>query len=155
MMGSENGYDIDVMTTLSHRLILPGDANHYGTLYAGSLLRIALESAYAAAYRYVGREANIVLRRVLNLECYYPVPTGNVVEILGTPLHLTRAYMVIGLIGSPLEDRDGPWMDGLMGFAQVGADGKPAPFPDGLEVCSKGQRWDALLDRLEKLIHLR
>ena len=36
--------------TYTHRLILPVDANHHGTLYAGSLLRIALEAAYATAF---------------------------------------------------------------------------------------------------------
>ena len=33
------------------------DANHYGTLYAGSLLKRA-EAAYAAATRGVGSESN-------------------------------------------------------------------------------------------------
>ena len=40
------------------RLILPTDANHHGTLYAGSLLRLALEASYATAWRHVGRQAN-------------------------------------------------------------------------------------------------
>ena len=31
--------------TTTHRLVLPADANHYGTLYAGSLLKYALEAA--------------------------------------------------------------------------------------------------------------
>ena len=88
--------------TFTHRLILPVDANHHGTLYAGSLLRIALEAAYAAAFRAIGDDANLLLRRVLNLECYRPVPVGSMVEIRGLPLHLTRAYMIIGMIGSPL-----------------------------------------------------
>src|ERR1700691_4515397 len=78
--------------TLSHRLVLPADANHHGTLYAGSLLRMALEAAYATAYRWVGNDANLLLRRVLSLECYRPVPVGTLVEIRGTVLHLTRAY---------------------------------------------------------------
>ena len=38
----------------SHRLVLPADSNHHGTLYAGSLLRYALEAAYAAASRGAG-----------------------------------------------------------------------------------------------------
>jgi acyl-CoA hydrolase len=40
--------------TLYHRLILPADANHKVTLYAGSLLRLALEAGYATAWRHVG-----------------------------------------------------------------------------------------------------
>ena len=53
--------------TTAHRLVLPADANHYGTLYAGSLLKYALEAAYAAATRSVGSEANLMLRRVLSI----------------------------------------------------------------------------------------
>ena len=39
--------------TLSHRLIVAADANHHGTLYAGSLLRIVLEASYATAWRHI------------------------------------------------------------------------------------------------------
>ena len=70
--------------TQFHRLILPADANHHGTLYAGSLLRLALEAGYATAWKHVGTEANLVLRRVLNLECLRPVPVGTVIEIEGS-----------------------------------------------------------------------
>ena len=59
-----------------HRLVLPTDANHHGTLYAGSLLRLALEAGYATGWRHAGTQANLVLRRVLNLECLRPVPVG-------------------------------------------------------------------------------
>ncbi|MBI2826271.1 MAG: acyl-CoA hydrolase [Planctomycetia bacterium] len=141
--------------TYSHRLILPGDTNHHGTLYAGSLLRIALEAAYVTAHRVVGDGANLLLRRVLNLECYRPVPVGTVVEIRGVALHLTRAYLVVGLIGVPLEEHGGPWMDGLMGFVQVDYDGQPAPFPTELASPAPDGEWHDLRDRLERLLRLR
>src|SRR5215204_3522819 len=95
--------------THTHRLILPSDANHHGTLYAGSLLRLALEAAYATAYRHIGAGANVVLRRVHNLECLRPVPVGTVVELQGLVLHQTRAYLVTGILGTPLKGDDGPW----------------------------------------------
>ena len=85
--------------TLSHRLILPADANHHGTLYAGSLLRLALEAGYATAWRFVGAGANLVLRRVLNLECLRPVPVGTVVEIQGHVLH--RSQVETGFFVTP------------------------------------------------------
>ena len=88
--------------TLYHRLILPADANHHGTLYAGSLLRIALEAGYATAWRHAGHQANLILRRVLNLECLRPVPVGTVIEIQGAVVHRSQAYLVTGLLGTPL-----------------------------------------------------
>src|SRR5436305_14725120 len=102
-----------------HRLILPADANHHGTLYAGTLLRLALEAGYAAAWKHVGTEANLVLRRVLNLECLRPVPVGTVIEIEGVVLHRSQAYLVSGLLVSPLKPGQAPWLEALLGFAQV------------------------------------
>jgi acyl-CoA hydrolase len=38
-----------MIPTLYHRLILPADANHKNMLYAGSMLRLAMEAGYATA----------------------------------------------------------------------------------------------------------
>jgi acyl-CoA thioesterase YciA len=142
-------------STSTHRLILPSDANHHGTLYAGSLLRIALEAAYATAFRAVGDGANLLLRRVLNLECYRPVPIGSMVEIRGRVLHLTRAYLVVGLIGESTPAHGGRWMDGLMGFVQVDAEGRPAEFPEEKPLPPPDDAWLALHQRRQKLLRLR
>lgn len=141
--------------THTHRLILPVDTNHHGTLYAGSLLRIALEAAYGTAFRFIGDDANLLLRRVLTLECYRPVPQGSFVDIRGTVLHATRAYLVTGLIGAPLPGQRGPWMDGLMGFVQVDAEGRAAEFPSDLSIGVPGQEWQKLHERMRKLLRIR
>jgi acyl-CoA hydrolase len=143
--------------TLYHRLILPGDANHKNTLYAGSLLRLALEAGYATAWKHVGPQANLVLRRVLNLECLRPVPVGTVIEIEGVVLHRTQAYLVTGLIGAPLERGQGPWLEGLLGFAQVDDTGRPDALPEGagpVEV-PDSECWRRLGERLHKLLQIR
>ncbi|MDX1961683.1 MAG: hypothetical protein SFX18_00935 [Pirellulales bacterium] len=141
--------------TSSHRLILPADANHHGTLYAGSLLRLALESAYATSARAVGQGANLLLRRVLNLECYRPVNVGEIVEIRGLPLHIARAYMVVGLIGAPGAHHNSPWMDGLMGFVQVDAEGRLCEFPQELSLPKAGAEWQPLQERMQRLLKIR
>jgi acyl-CoA thioesterase YciA len=145
------------MTTLSHKLILPADANHHGTLYAGAMLRFVLEAGYATAWKHVGPEANLVLRRVLNMECLRPVPVGVVAEIQGAVLHRVAAYLVCGLVGMPLDGGSGPWAEALLGFAQVSPDGKPAHFPRDLpEVKTpRGDAWERLDARLKKLLRVR
>jgi acyl-CoA thioesterase YciA len=142
---------------LTHRLILPRDANHYGTLYAGVLLSLALEAAYAAAYRAAGLNANLVLKRVLDLRCFEPVPIGRVVEIRGREVHRARAQVVVGLYGSPLPERSAPWMDSLMQFVQVDDQGRPEPLdeepaepPDELP-----PPWSMLRERALKLLAIR
>jgi acyl-CoA hydrolase len=116
--------------TLTHRLILPRDANHHGTLYAGVLLSLALEAAYATGYRALGESANLVLKRVLDLRCYEPVPVGRVVELRGREVNRTRAQIVVALRGVPLSGRSADWMDGLMQFVQVDSRGRPVPIDD-------------------------
>src|SRR5215472_8777121 len=110
--------------TSSHMLVLPADANHHGTLYAGAMLRFALEAGYATAWKHIGPQANLVLRRVINMECLRPVPVGVVAEIQGTVMHRTPADLVCGLVGTPLHPEQGPWLEALLGFAQVDDDGK-------------------------------
>jgi acyl-CoA hydrolase len=144
-------------STLFHRLILPADANHHGTLYAGSLLRLALEAGYATAWRHVGHQANMVLRRVLNLECLRPVPVGTVIEIEGIVLHRAQAYLVTGLVGTPLEQGQGPWLEALLGFAQVDEAGRPTGLPEGAGAAESPatEHWQRLEERLGKLLRLR
>ena len=143
--------------TSSHKLVLPSDANHHGTLYAGAMLRFALEAGYATAWRHVGPQANLVLRRVLNMECLRPVPVGLVVEIQGTVLHRTSAYLVCGLVGTPISADQGPWIEALMGFAQVTDDGKLTHFPEDLPAVGAppGESWERLDARMKKLLRLR
>lgn len=141
--------------TTSHRLVLPADANHHGTLYAGSLLRYALESGYATACRAAGPEGNLMLRRVLSLECRRSVPVGSLVEIRGGVLQAKRGYLVAGVVGMPLDGHTLPWMDGLLGFAQVDSAGLPAPLPRPVEELATGPLWQPLIARLAKLAAIR
>ena len=144
--------------TLTHRLILPRDANHHGTLYAGVLLTLALEAAYATAYRAAGLNANLVLKRVLDLRCYEPVPIGTVIEIRGREIHRARAQVVVALCGSPLApDRASFWMEGLMQFVQVDDAGRPEPLegepiePPPILLAP----WAALRERALRLLAVR
>ena len=141
--------------TTSHRLVLPADANHHGTLYAGSLLRYALENAYATACRAAGPEGNLMLRRVLSLECRRSVPVGALVEIRGAVLQAKQGYLVAGVVGMPLEGHTLPWMDGLFGFAQVDSAGLPVALPCPVDVAAESPLWQPLVKRLEKLGPIR
>jgi acyl-CoA hydrolase len=145
------------LETLTHRLVLPRDANHHGTLYAGVLLSLALEAGYATAYRAAGASANLVLKRVLDLRCYEPVPVGRVVEIRGREVHRATAQVVVALFGSPLSVRSGPWMDSLMQFVQIGESGRPEPLEggpgDGPLLLQPP--WSDLRDRGQRLLAIR
>ena len=126
-----------------HRLIVPADSNHHGTLYAGSLLRIALECAYAVGHHTLGQtlpdqSANLVLRDVLHLGCHRPVPVGAVVDIRSKVLSVSGPYLIVGLLGKPLSPDQPAWMDALMGFVQIGHDFRPKGFNLSSDIVSMG-----------------
>ncbi len=143
--------------TLTHHLVLPRDANHHGKLYAGVLLSLALEAAYATAFRAAGLSANLVLKRVLDLRCYEPVPIGRVIEIRGCEIHRARAQVVVALWGTPLNHRPVPWMDAVMQFVQVDETGRPEPLEDEPVDApgNLGPPWQALRERGLKLLAVR
>ena len=141
--------------TTTHRLVLPADANHHGTLYAGSLLRYALEAAYAAACLATGPAANLMLRRVVSLECRRSVPVGSLVEIRGAVVEVRQAYLVVGVVGMPLHGHTLPWMDGLFGFVQVDGAGLPVAFPREVHAVGDEPQWAPLRTRLDKLARIR
>jgi acyl-CoA hydrolase len=145
------------LETLTHRLVLPRDANHHGSLYAGVLLSFALEAAYATAYRAVGESANLVLKRVLDLRCFEPVPVGKVIEVRGCEVVRARAYVVVGLHGTPLGSHHTPWMDGLMQFVQIDSSGRPEPIDGETEewLPPAGQPWLYLSKRASRLLAIR
>ena len=144
--------------TLTHRLILPRDANHHGTLYAGNLVALALEAAYSTAFRAIGDSANLVLKRVLDLRCLEPVPIGEVVQIRGCVLRARTAQVIVGLSGTPLKGRTRPWMDAVMQFVQVDEAGRPRPIDETIlvvEVDDDRIPWGQLKERAERLLSLR
>lgn len=146
-----------VQETLTHRLVLPRDANHHGTLYAGTLLSLALEAGYASAYRAAGASANLVLKRVLDLRCFEPVSVGEVVAIRGAEVHRARAQVVVALHGTPRPHHLRPWMDGLMQFVQIDSRGRPEPLSDeppasDIELSAP---WADLRTRARRLLAIR
>jgi acyl-CoA hydrolase len=147
----------DDAETLTHRLVLPRDANHHGTLYAGVLLSLALEAGYATAFRAAGLNANLVLKRVLDLRCYEPVPVGRVVQIRGREIHRARAQIIVALSGASKGEAGPPWMDSLMQFVQVDPDGHPEPLEDEPveDPVALEHPWNLLRERARKLLAIR
>lgn len=145
------------LETWTHRLVLPRDANHHGTLYAGVLLSLALEAGYATAFRAAGLSANLVLKRVLDLRCYEPVPVGKVIQIRGRQVHRARAQIVVALWGSSLSENGSPWMDGLMQFVQVDSEGRPEPLEDEPDDAPAPleKPWSGMRERMRKLLQIR
>ena len=86
------------------------------------------------------------------------MPVGTVIEIEGgAVLHRTQGYLVVGLLGKPLKAGQGPWLEALLGFAQVNEAGRPDALPESVEpgAVPASEHWQRLGERLHKLLELR
>jgi hypothetical protein len=63
---------------------------------------------------------------------------------------------VCGLVGTPIEADQGPWVEALLGFAQVDENGKLDNFPATLPPVETppGEAWERLAVRMNKLSKL-
>jgi acyl-CoA hydrolase len=98
-----------------------------------------------------------VLKRVLDLRCYEPVPVGRVVQIRGREIHRARAQIIVALWGTSQTDQTSPWMDGLMQFVQVDGHGRPEPIAQepSDEQPALDVPWSPLRKRALKLLSVR
>jgi hypothetical protein len=64
------------------------------------------------------------------------------------------AYLVTGLLGTPLEAGQGPWQERLLEFAQVDDAGRPdvMPLSAGQAMVPVSEDWRRLRQRLQKLL---
>ncbi len=62
-------------------MVLPGDTNHYGTLFAGNGLSLMGKAAFITATRYA--RAAMVLRAARETEFLAPVRAGELIELIG------------------------------------------------------------------------
>lgn len=79
------------------------------------------------------------------------------VEIEGAVFLRKQAYLVTGLIGTPLPEGQGPWLEALLGFPQVDEAGKADALPEGAGSAEMpgSDSWRRLAERMHQLLHLR
>ena len=89
------------------------------------------------------------------------MPVGSVSEIQGVVLHHARAYVVTGLVGTPIKPEEGPWLEALLGFAHVNDEGRPTGIPGTVSADQAElevphvEPWPRLSARLRKMLRVR
>ena len=86
-------------------LVLPAQANHYGTLFAGQALSMLAQAAFTAASRHA--RSNVVLAGVQNLRFTAPVPVGQLFTIAARVLCAGRSSMVVEVVASREDPQTG------------------------------------------------
>ncbi|MFD1797087.1 acyl-CoA thioesterase [Paracoccus aurantiacus] len=113
--------------TFEHtELVLPAQANHYGTLFAGQGLSMLAQAAFTAASRYA--RANVVLAAVKDLRFTAPVPVGNLFVIAARVTDAGRSSMTVEVAASREDPQTGersPVAQGQFQMVAVNEDGRP------------------------------
>ena len=116
----------DAAITELTELVLPAQANHYGTLFAGQALSMLAQAAFTAASRHA--RANVVLAGVENLRFTAPVPVGNLFIITARVISAGRSSMMVEVTASREDPQTGaraPVAQGQFQMVAVNADGRP------------------------------
>ena len=116
----------DAANTEMTELVLPAQANHYGTLFAGQALSMLAQAAFTAASRHA--RSNVVLAGVENLRFTAPVPVGNLFIMAARVISAGRSSMVVEVIASREDPQTGaraPVAQGQFQMVAVNEHGRP------------------------------
>jgi len=126
-------------TTLSE-VMMPVDANHYGSVHGGTILRLVDEAAFVTATKHARK--NVVVASMDHIDFRHPVNMGDVLTLSASIFHTGRTSMDIEVKIQAEKIKEGKKVD--IGFAyltMVALDkkGRPAKIP-GLILKTKEER---------------
>lgn len=115
----------------SLEVVFPGDTNHLGTLFGGTLMAWMDRAAYFAASRRA--RGTVVTRKVDELEFRVPIHVGDFVELVGRVESEGRTSMVV-VVEVHREDPETGTRElcttGHFLMVAVDAEGMPCPIPE-------------------------
>ncbi|MFT3663854.1 acyl-CoA thioesterase [Piscinibacter sp.] len=109
-------------------LVLPEQANHYGTLFGPNALALLGKAAFLVATRYA-RQA-IVMAAANRIEFLQPVPVGAVLKLSARIARTGRSSLTARVVGY-LDSEQGPAADAVLrgDFEMVAVDARGRPTP--------------------------
>ncbi len=111
--------------------VFPGETNHYGTLFGGTVLAWMDQAAFVAATRHAKRKVVTVHADAVDFK--RPVPLGSIVELVARVVGVGRTSMrvEVEMWVEPVSEREASYLAAKGGFVLVALDeaGRPAPVP--------------------------
>lgn len=112
-------------------VILPEQANHYGTLYGPNALHMMGKAAFVCATRHAG--CPVVMAKADGIEFSRPIPLGSIIEIRAHVAFQGRSSMtvIVEIVPEPAAGGDaGPAITGRFMMVAVDGHGRPVPIPE-------------------------
>ncbi len=116
--------------TLFTEIILPDQANHYGTLFGGNGLSMMTRAAFVAASRHAKHKVVLAACREARFDA--PVPVGSVLLLTATVVDVGRSSMQVRVEGAcerPGQELSAPVSQASFTMVAVDCDGRPIPVP--------------------------
>jgi acyl-CoA hydrolase len=127
----------------------PADANFFGVIHGGVILKLIDEAAGTCAYRFARRR--VVTAAIDRMSFHYPVQIGNLVVCRATVNWAGRTSVEIG-VRVEAEDLDtGAWLhtnSAYLVFVALDDERRPVPVPRLIvETDAERRRWAAAEER--------
>lgn len=111
-------------------VVLPEQANHYGTLYGANALQIMGKAAFVCATRHAS--CAVVMAKADSIEFIRPIRIGAIIEIRANVVFQGRSSMTVIVevaADNPAGLSSVPSISGRFLMVAVDADGVPMPIP--------------------------
>src|SRR3979411_2007703 len=121
---------VSASKTIMSRTMLPSDANPYGNVHGGEIMKLIDACAGAAATRHA--RARVVTARIDELSFLAPVYVGHLVTAKASVNHVGRTSMEIGVRGEAEDMLTGNVVhvaSAYLVFVATAESGQPVPLP--------------------------
>lgn len=111
-------------------VVLPEQANHYGTLYGANALQMMGKAAFVCATRQA--RCPVVMARADEIEFFRPIPLGSIIEIRAHIAHQGRSSMEVNVEivpEQPAGQDATPAIIGRFRMVAVDKEGRPVSIP--------------------------
>lgn len=144
-----SGKPVSASRTIMARMMLPSDANPYGNVHGGEVMKLIDACAGAAATRHA--RSRVVTAFVDELSFLAPVYVGDLVTAKASVNHVARSSMEVGvrvesenlLTGNVVHVSSAHLV-----FVSIDDKGKPTPLPPlAVETEEERRRWQAAEER--------
>ena len=78
-------------STVLSEVMMPMDANHYGSIHGGTILKLADEAAFVTATKHARK--NVVVVSMDHMEFKHPVNVGDLLTLYASIYHVGRTSM--------------------------------------------------------------
>jgi uncharacterized protein (TIGR00369 family) len=126
----EEGKPVSASRLMLAQVMTPQDANTFGNVHGGNIMKLADTAAGVVAIRHSGR--NCVTAAVDRFEFHAPVFVGNIVTFYASLNYVGRTSMEVGVRVEAEEPRTGKKTHTNSSYflmVSLGDDGRPSPVP--------------------------